>query len=250
MPMPLLFQIGPLPLAAGGVVYAIEQSGLAGKAIVCLLMMASVFSWSIMWTKYKYIRECQNQNRRFIRCFRKAVSPLDPLISQRSFLPSSLYIVYLAGARELHFHLTGTTRIDEPLQDCFKEKKVGATSMASVRSAMEQAVGEEALKLESQLILLASAVSGAPFLGLLGTVWGVMDAFSGIALAGRPDIAALAPGVSGALVTTVVGLLVAIPAMFGYNFLINTIRGLTVEMENFSAECASDFEHAHLSTRE
>jgi biopolymer transport protein ExbB/TolQ len=108
---------------------------------------------------------------------------------------------------------------------------------------MERAVGEESLKLESNLILLATAVSGAPFLGLLGTVWGVMDAFSGIAMAGQASLAAMAPGVSGALITTVVGLLVAIPAMFGYNFLTTSILSQNIQMENFAAECAAVFEH-------
>jgi biopolymer transport protein ExbB/TolQ len=120
--------------------------------------------------------------------------------------------------------------------------------MNSVRSAMEREVGEQALRLEDRMTVLATAVSGAPFLGLLGTVWGVMDTFSGIAMAGHPDIAAMAPGVSGALITTVTGLLVAIPAMFGYNFLVVTLRGLIVELDNFAAELASAFDHRYLDT--
>jgi biopolymer transport protein ExbB/TolQ len=94
--------------------------------------------------------------------------------------------------------------------------------------------------------VLTMAVSGAPFLGLLGTVWGVMDAFGGIAASGSANLAAMAPGVSGALITTVTGLLVAIPAMFGYNFLVTSIRGIIVEMDNFAAELASEFEHKYV----
>jgi biopolymer transport protein ExbB/TolQ len=115
--------------------------------------------------------------------------------------------------------------------------------MGAVRAAMERAVGETALELESQMILLATAVSGSPFLGLLGTVWGVMDAFTGVAEAGAPNLAAMAPGVSGALITTVTALCVAIPAMFGYNFLVTRIRGMVIEMDNFAAELASELEH-------
>ena len=111
--------------------------------------------------------------------------------------------------------------------------------MGAVHAAMERAVGETALKLESQMILLATAVSGAPFLGLLGTVWGVMDTFTDVAIAGSPNLATMAPGVSGALITTVMSLCVAIPAMFGYNFLVTSIRGIIVEMDNFAAELAS-----------
>src|SRR5437588_2234285 len=118
--------------------------------------------------------------------------------------------------------------------------------MNAVRAAMERAVGETALELESQMILLATAVSGAPFLGLLGTVWGVMDTFGDVAAAGSANLTAMAPGVSAALITTVTGLLVAIPAMFGYNFLVTSIRAMIVEMDNFAAELASEFEHRYV----
>ncbi len=102
------------------------------------------------------------------------------------------------------------------------------------------------LKLESQMIILSTAVSGAPFLGLLGTVWGVMDAFGGIAQAGTASLAAMAPGVAGALITTVVGLLVAIPAMFGYNFLVTSVRTAIVQAENFAGEFSSEIEHRYV----
>jgi biopolymer transport protein ExbB/TolQ len=118
--------------------------------------------------------------------------------------------------------------------------------MRAVESAMERAVGENALKIESKMILLATAVSGGPFLGLLGTVWGVMDTFSAVAIQGSAELTTLAPGVSAALLTTVTGLLVAIPAMFGYNFLVTTIRGMIVEMDNFAAELASVFGHRYV----
>ncbi len=130
--------------------------------------------------------------------------------------------------------------------------KITPAQMRVVGTAMERAVGETALKLESQMILLATAVSGAPFLGLLGTVWGVMETFSGVASAGSANLAAMAPGVSAALITTVTGLLVAIPAMFGYNYLVTTIRATIVELDNFAAELASEFEHRYVEhgTRE
>jgi biopolymer transport protein TolQ len=100
------------------------------------------------------------------------------------------------------------------------------------------------------LILLAIAVSGAPFLGLLGTVWGVMSTFSGIAMQGQANLLAMAPGVSAALVTTVAGLLVAIPSMFGYNYLVHTLRVLTVELDNFAQELTSRMEIEYLLENE
>jgi biopolymer transport protein ExbB/TolQ len=151
------------------------------------------------------------------------------------------------------FQLLGSPEVDETFRARLgNADKISPAQMGAVRAAMERAVGETALDLESQMILLATAVSGSPFLGLLGTVWGVMDAFTGVAEAGSPSLTSMAPGVSGALITTVTALCVAIPAMFGYNFLVTSIRAVVVEMDNFAAELASEFEHKYVdhNTRE
>jgi biopolymer transport protein ExbB/TolQ len=123
-----------------------------------------------------------------------------------------------------------------------RKKHVSLKAMEHIKRTLESAVAREALVLESGIILLALAVSGAPFLGLLGTVWGVMDTFAGVAQAGKADLAAMAPGVAAALVTTVAGLLVAIPSMFGYNWLVHHLRVQTVELDNFAQELASKLE--------
>ena len=123
-----------------------------------------------------------------------------------------------------------------------------AQGVEHVKRAIENVVAQESLKLESGLILLAIAVSGAPFLGLLGTVWGVMSAFGGIAQApqGAATLAAMAPGVAAALITTVAGLLVAIPSMFGYNWLVHNLRVFTVGLDNFAQELVSQMEAEYL----
>ncbi len=232
------------------VLYAFGSSNPAAKFIIILLVIGSVFSWSVMWTKYQAIKAAQKATRQFLTRFRESRHPLEIFEVAKKYTPSPLSAIYFKGSRELCFHLLGSSDVDETFHGRLAASgKIKGISMSSVRSAMEQSVGEQALKLESQLILLASAVSGAPFLGLLGTVWGVMDAFTGVAQAGTPNLAVLAPGVSGALLTTVVGLIVAIPAMFGYNFIVTTIKAMTVEMENFAAECASAFEHRYLEIK-
>jgi hypothetical protein len=115
--------------------------------------------------------------------------------------------------------------------------------MDPVECAMESSIGRNVNRLESGMGVLATAVSGAPFLGLLGTVWGVMDTFSGVAAAeGAASLKTMAPGVSSALLTTVVALLVAIPAMFGYNYLVNRIKGLISELDTFRNELRAGFE--------
>ena len=207
----------------------------------------SIFSWSIMITKLRVIRFARRQNARFLAAFHKDRQPLRLFEKNARFPGAPVFNVYRAGCEEMTFHLLGSAEVDDTFRARLEiADKISPAQMGAVNAAMERAVGETALSLESQMILLATAVSGSPFLGLLGTVWGVMDAFTGVAEAGSPNLVAMAPGVSGALITTVVALCVAIPAMFGYNFLVTSIRGIIVEMDNFAAELASEFEHKYV----
>jgi biopolymer transport protein ExbB/TolQ len=234
--------------SVGGLLYAFQESTVPGKIIIFTLFVASVFSWTVMVTKFRMAAHARKQNEKFLQHFRSDRQPLRLYEMVASIEGSPLFQVYRAGSTELTFHLLGSTEVDETFRARLQSAQpITPAQMRAVESAMERAVGETALKLEGQMILLATLVSGSPFLGLLGTVWGVMDAFSGIALAGSPDLAAMAPGVSGALLTTVTGLLVAIPAMFGYNFLVTSIRAMIVQMDNFAAELGSDFEHNFVS---
>jgi biopolymer transport protein ExbB/TolQ len=127
--------------------------------------------------------------------------------------------------------------------------KISPSSFESVRVALERAASQQALVLEKGMIVLSTAVAGGPFIGLLGTVWGVMETFSGIARAGAANLTAMAPGVAGALIATVVGLFVAIPAMFAYNYMVTTIRAITQELDAFASEYATALEHKYVDNR-
>jgi biopolymer transport protein ExbB/TolQ len=240
--MPMLFaQQGT------GLYYAFVNSTAEGKAVLIALFIASVFSWSVMVTKFRVLRFARRQSQRFSHVFRRDRDPLRLFETGVRFDGSPLFHIYEAGATELCFQLLGSDEVDETFRARLEDsRKLTPAQMRAVQAAMERAVGESALALEGQMNVLTMAVSGAPFLGLLGTVWGVMDAFGGIAAAGNANLAAMAPGVSGALITTVVGLLVAIPAMFGYNFLVTSIRSVIVECDNFAAELASEIEHRYV----
>src|SRR3981081_2577067 len=233
--------------AGGGLLFAFDHSTIAGKLVLSLLAVASIFSWSIMITKLRVIRFARKQNARFLAAFRQDRQPLRLFEKNARFPGAPVFNVYRAGCEEMAFQLLGSPEVD----DTFRARlgiadKISPAQMGAVNAAMERSVGETAIELESQMILLATAVSGSPFLGLLGTVWGVMDAFTGVAEAGTASLGAMAPGVSGALITTVTALCVAIPAMFGYNFLVTSIRAIIVEMDNFAAELASEFEHKYV----
>src|SRR5579871_1192653 len=127
--------------------------------------------------------------------------------------------------------------------------KISPSSFDSVRVALERAASTQALSLEKGMIVLSTAVAGGPFIGLLGTVWGVMETFSGIAKAQTASLTAMAPGVAGALIATVVGLFVAIPAMFAYNYMVTTIRAITQELDAFANEYATALEHKYVDNR-
>jgi biopolymer transport protein TolQ len=234
-------------MIASGLVYAFLESTIEGKVILIALFVASIFSWSVMITKFRYLNFCKRQNERFQDIFHQDRQPLRIYEANVHFEGSNIYEIYDAGATELCFQMLGSVEVDDTFASRLKTaEKISPAQMRAVQAAMERAVGESALKLESQMIILSTAVSGAPFLGLLGTVWGVMDAFAGIAAAGNANLAAMAPGISGSLITTIIGLLVAIPAMFGYNFLVTTVRSMLVQADNFAAELSSEIEHRYV----
>ncbi len=138
-----------------------------------------------MVTKMRVVQFARKQTDRFLAAFRQDRQPLRLFESSVRFPGSPVFSVYRAGCEELTFHLLGSAEIDETFRARLEiADKITPAQMHAVNAAMERAVGETALKLESQMILLATAVSGAPFLGLLGTVWGVMDTFTGVAEAG------------------------------------------------------------------
>lgn len=225
-------------------VYVWENATLEAQAIIVVLVIFSIFAWSIMGTKAVEMRRARRLNGFFDTEFRGQKSVLAIHDRRVEVEGCPMFSVYRAGCQELDNRLRGGE--GRP-----RKPRLTLKGMEHVKRTLERAVAEEALRLESGLIMLAIAVSGAPFLGLLGTVWGVMSAFSGIARAaaagGRADLAAMAPGVSGALVTTVAGLLVAIPSMFGYNWLVHNLRVLTVELDNFAQELVSKMETEYLT---
>jgi hypothetical protein len=174
------------------------------------------------------------------------------------------YQLYLRGADEVAYHLKNNPVVVNapapiPSPDGshtntdFLAKstrvKISMSSFEAVKVVMEEAASSEAIALEKGMIVLSTAVAGGPFIGLLGTVWGVMSTFAGIAESHAATLTAMAPGVAAALLTTVTGLLVAIPAMFAYNFMVTTIRHLTQELDGFASRMANQIEHVYVDHR-
>ena len=232
---------------SGGLIYAFENCTLPGKLVLLSLFIASLLSWTVMATKFRQLKRANDRREDFLRAFRGNRLPLSLYEAQARFKGTPIFEVYQDGCEELCLQMLGAAEVDETFAARLETSpRISPAQMGVVRSAMERSVGENALELESRMVLLSTVVSGAPFLGLLGTVWGVMETFGDVAQAGKANLTAMAPGVSAALITTVMGLLVAIPAMFGSNYLISSLRGMVVELELFSAELSSVFEHKYV----
>lgn len=236
----------PLFLAAAGaqssefeLVYIWRQATVEAKVIIVCLAIFSVMAWFVMFSKAIQMRRAKKLNHFFTAEFRSQKSVLDIFDRRVQAEGCPLFMVYQAGSVELD------NRVKLP--EGGRKQFISLKGMEHVKRRLENSVAQESLKLESGLILLAIAVSGGPFLGLLGTVWGVMSTFGHIAQQGSATLAAMAPGVAAALITTVAGLLVAIPSMFGYNWLVHNLRVLTVELDNFAQELISKMETEYMN---
>ncbi len=223
-------------------IYVWDKATPEAKAIIVFLIFFSIVAWTVMTSKALQMRRARKLNLYFNEEFRAQKNVLDMFDRKLQVEGCPLYEVYQAGCVQLdaRLHGPGGER---------RKQNVSLKNMEHVKRALENVVAQESLKLESGLILLAIAVSGAPFIGLLGTVWGVMSTFAGIAQSpqGQATMAAMAPGVSAALITTVAGLLVAIPSMFGYNWLVHNLRTFTVGLDNFAQELVSKMESEFLA---
>jgi biopolymer transport protein ExbB/TolQ len=210
-----------------------------GRVIIFVLAIASVFAWYMMVSKALQMRRAKQLNQYFESEYKTQEHVLAIFDRRLQVDGCPMFAVYQEGCMELD------TRLKAESGEA-RKKFITLKSMEHVKRTMEGAVARESLKLESGLILLATVAPGAPFIGLLGTVWGVMDTFAMVGQAGKADLATMAPGVSAALITTVAGLLVAIPSMFGYNFLVHTLRVRTVELDNFAQDLVSKMETEYL----
>ncbi len=232
--------------AAGGaankaeLLYIWEQATPEAKVIILCLIVFSIMAWWVMAVKAVQMQRAKKLNQLFHTEYRTQQRVLDVFDRRIQADGCPLFVVYEAGSLELDARLKNA-------EGNGRKSRVSFKGMEHVKRSLENSVARESLKLESGLILLAIAVSGAPFLGLLGTVWGVMSTFGHIAQQGSATMSAMAPGVAAALITTVAGLLVAIPSMFGYNWLVHNLRVLTVELDNFAQDLVSKMETEYLS---
>ncbi|MFC1467072.1 MotA/TolQ/ExbB proton channel family protein [Verrucomicrobiota bacterium] len=227
-----------LPLADA--FYAFNESSLPGKLIVLLLGFSSIGAWTVMVTKFLELNRAKLAAEYFMNEFRKQTGPLSLFLQRRRYPETPLNAVYETACKGFGVELKSQGIDPNDLFQGGTGEIDGLTltrqQLEIIRGATEASVADQCLSMEDNMGWLATAVSACPFLGLLGTVWGVMDAFGGMAAAGSATLSAVAPGIAGALLTTVIGLLVALPSAVGYNMLTNRIRQLAVQTDNFAQE--------------
>lgn len=197
----------------------ISNSGPVAKLVLIILLLASLFSWAVIVAKWSLFRRARVQSGRFLRAFRKAPRMQDMASVAEQFKPSPLVNVFESALDELR-----------------KQGSAGTRNIASVQRAAQIATSEELTRLERRLPWLATTGNVTPFIGLFGTVWGIIDAFHGLGTASAASLRAVAPGISEALVTTAAGLFAAIPAVIAYNYFLNEIRQFGARMDDFSME--------------
>lgn len=202
-----------------------------GWVIIGILMIMAIASWVVMADKIAYVNRITKANENFVDQFSHAsldLTSLDTEREQKLIEQAPLYHIYHIGADQIRARFTG--------QEGYRQKLLSANSIAAIRSSLDAGLVREIQRLNKSMVLLTIAISGGPFLGLLGTVVGVMITFASIAASGNVNVNAIAPGISAALVATVAGLVVAIPALFGYNYLNSRIRDGIADMQVFVDE--------------
>jgi biopolymer transport protein TolQ len=220
-----------VPVGSPGtaLVEMVRNSGPVALGVLVILLLASIFSWAIMLSKWRRFTRARKQSQGFLRAFRKSGRLSEIAAVADQFQPSPLVSVF--------------TEINDEYQ-----RQSGGRGMprnpAALERAAQTASSETLTSMESRMTWLASIANGATFVGLFGTVMGIIDAFHGLGTAGAATLRAVAPGISEALITTAAGLAVAIPALIGYNQLTSQLREFAARMDDFGRELLNAIENA------
>jgi biopolymer transport protein TolQ len=221
----------PAPASGGALAEMLHNSGPMAMTVLVILLLASLFSWSIMLSKWNTFRRAQKQSQKFIRAFRRSGRLSEIAASADQYRPSPLVAIF----HEIH--------------DEYQRQSGGRgtpPNPQALERAAQTASSESLTQMESRMTWLATIAQSATFIGLFGTVWGIIDAFHGLGTAGAATLRAVAPGISESLITTAAGLAVAIPALVGYNQLTARLREFAARMDDFGRELLNAIENAAL----
>jgi biopolymer transport protein TolQ len=213
-----------------GVLDLVLTAGPTAKAILVILALFSIVSWALIVEKWWQFRRVRRQTLAFLKAYREGRTPALVQVSARKLRESPLAQLYVAAYNEM-----GGARdvVDQVLDDA---DELSAARLDSVERSLRRTATLEVARLERYLPFLATTASATPFIGLFGTVFGIIAAFHGIGQQGSASLAVVAPGISEALIATAAGLGAAIPAVIGYNYFVNRVKHWATEMDSFSLE--------------
>lgn len=207
----------------------LEQTGWVARGVLAILLFASLISWALIFQKSSVFGRIRRESEQFLKIFRatKGVANPQGLVSAGSPFSN----VYASGYRELQSQVSTGNPTPAKLK-----------SLQAVTVAMQLAAADEVRRVEKGMSWLATTAGVTPFIGLFGTVWGIIDAFSGLGDTGSASLRAVAPGIAEALVTTAAGLAAAIPALIAYNYFLSDIRDLAQRLDSFALEFSAQVE--------
>lgn len=212
-----------------GVIELVLNSGPVAKFVLVVLLGMSIVSWALIVEKWWHLRRVRRQTETFVKVFREGRRPSVVQAATKKFKDSPLAQMYSAA-----YHEFGG--VGELVDRVIENDEFGRDRLESVHRAMRRSSALEIAKLERYLTFLATTASATPFIGLFGTVWGVMAAFHGIGKQGSASLAVVAPGISEALIATAAGLAAAIPAVIAYNYFVSRVRDWATEMDGFTMD--------------
>ena len=224
--------IGSLDIGSnfhGSLLGMILDAGLMVKFVLLILLILSVVSWTIIFLKFRYYRKIAKENEAFDSDYQRSNKLSDVLPAAKKYSYSTTAEVFRVGYTEL-------TKVNKLSKDSTRAEEISLSSLDNVQRALNRASNTEMTKLESALGFLATTGSASPFIGLFGTVWGIMETFKAIGARGSATLAVVAPGISEALIATAAGLAAAIPAVIFYNYFLNKSKAMVQEMDNFADE--------------
>lgn len=216
----------------GSLLSMVLDSGAMVQFVLLLLLCFSVISWAIILMKYRLMRKTKKENDMFLETYMQRTKLSEVFPESKKFKYSTVAEVFRAGYIELG--KIGRSKKESSSDEADMHFEV--RGIDNVERALNRSCSSETTKLESTLGFLATTGSASPFIGLFGTVWGIMNAFRGIGAKGSATLAVVAPGISEALIATAAGLAAAIPAVIFYNYYLREIRTITLEMDNFASE--------------
>jgi len=218
-------------------IYMVRNAGFVVQMVLAILLFFSVFSWAIIFIKFRHIRRAYRESAHFIDYFWKSGDLSDAYTKCRQFQHSPIARVFRTGYLELRKVVQRNGSQDESGSDGGDASlHTRFSGSENIQRALRRSITTELTRLNQMVPFLATTGNATPFIGLFGTVWGIMNSFHGIGLRGSASLAVVAPGISEALVATAAGLAAAIPAVIAFNFFTQKIRVIETELQSFSAD--------------